>query len=303
MDVFISWSGTRSLQFARAIKEWLKDVLHGVTPWMSEHDIAAGSRWHLKLIEAIERSTFGVLCVTSESQSSPWMIFEAGALSRQVKLSSVVPILLDLPASELKSPLSQFQSVEATRDGIFQLTQTLNSCLPNPLEGDRLRRSFERCWPELEREIKSSLAIGPNETLPVVQTDRQLMEETLALVRGVFQAQIPVFTAGEGDQSVFVDVRPVCENDGTVVRVMIDDTTEVHHFLDQVYYAINRYGKIQPYKYGILWLLKDARTGHIFDQMGLEYCRSEGKVLDERRLNEVGIFPDARLIAYRIENA
>jgi len=89
MDVFISWSGDRSKALASALKELLPDAVQGVVAWMSDRDINAGSRWVEELNKKLDNTNFGVLCLTPENLGAPWLLFEAGSLSKRVSASSV----------------------------------------------------------------------------------------------------------------------------------------------------------------------------------------------------------------------
>lgn len=81
MRVFLSWSGERSRAAASALSELLPDVMPALSPWMSEHDIAAGARWGHELAVRLEDAGFGVICLTPENIGVPWLLYEAGALS------------------------------------------------------------------------------------------------------------------------------------------------------------------------------------------------------------------------------
>jgi hypothetical protein len=116
MKVFLSWSGERSKAVASALRDWLGLVLHYVTPWMSQHDIAAGERWSSEVAKELESCNFGIVCVTRDNLLAPWLLFEAGALSKQIAAGAVVPYLLDADFSDLlKSPLGLFQGKKAER--------------------------------------------------------------------------------------------------------------------------------------------------------------------------------------------
>ena len=122
MDVFISWSGERSKDLAHALRRWLKYVVQAAEPWMSEEDIGVGHRWNNEVSSQLETTDFGVLCVTPENADSTWLHFEAGALAKSLKSSRVVPVLLGMSKTDLRLPLSQFQSCEANRNGTREKT-------------------------------------------------------------------------------------------------------------------------------------------------------------------------------------
>jgi hypothetical protein len=82
MTVFISWSGERSKAAARALREWLPLVIHYVDPWMSDRDLSGGERWGVEVSRRLENSDFGVIVLTGDSINAPWILFEAGALSK-----------------------------------------------------------------------------------------------------------------------------------------------------------------------------------------------------------------------------
>jgi len=113
MKIFISWSGEHSREVAKALKEWLPYVIQETAPWMSEHDIDAGVRWSQRLAQVLEESAFGVVCLLADNQKAPWVLFEAGALSKSVKESRLIPYLIGMSAGDVEPPLSQFQSVQA----------------------------------------------------------------------------------------------------------------------------------------------------------------------------------------------
>src|SRR5687768_76505 len=123
MQIFISWSGARSRVAAEALRKWLPGVLQSVEPWVSGADIEAGARWHQALSVRLSECNFGVICLTPENLQSAWLLYEAGALSKVVDGSSVVPYLLGLRKADVEGPLAHFQSVEADPEGTLVLLQ------------------------------------------------------------------------------------------------------------------------------------------------------------------------------------
>ncbi len=121
---------------------------------MSDHDIAAGKRWGVELNKELEASNYGILCLTPENIAAPWLLFEAGALAKLVASSRVVPYLLFNP--NITGPLSQFQGVNADKEGTLKLVRGINQNLDKPLPDDRISRIFERAWPDLERKLQAT---------------------------------------------------------------------------------------------------------------------------------------------------
>jgi TIR domain len=101
VKVFLSWSGERSRIMAAALRDWLPLVLYYVRPWVSGKDIQAGERWSLEVGKKLEESNFGILCLTKDNLNAPWMLFEAGALSKAISTAAVCPYILDAEFREI----------------------------------------------------------------------------------------------------------------------------------------------------------------------------------------------------------
>src|SRR5262245_55813784 len=85
MKVFIHWSGDRSKQLAEAIREWLPMVLQFTKPYFSPADIDKGARWLTKSARSWSSQKIGIIAMTEENLTSPWIMFEAGAISKVVE--------------------------------------------------------------------------------------------------------------------------------------------------------------------------------------------------------------------------
>ena len=102
MKVFMSWSGSLSRRAAEILRDWLPNVLQAIEPWMSTDDIEKGTRWSLDVATELSKAKVGILCVTSDNLDSPWLYFEAGALSRAMDKTFVCPIP-DLVSTETET--------------------------------------------------------------------------------------------------------------------------------------------------------------------------------------------------------
>ena len=83
MKVFLSWSGDRSRLVAEALRDWLPDIINAVDPWMST-EIDKGTPSMQEIAAALKDCAFGIICVTPGNKLTPWINYEAGALSKAV---------------------------------------------------------------------------------------------------------------------------------------------------------------------------------------------------------------------------
>jgi hypothetical protein len=86
LDIFISWSGARSHAAAQALNNWLPQIVNAFTPWLSS-EIRKGSRWREELTNKLSDTTVGIICLTPSNLESPWILFEAGAISKAAEKS------------------------------------------------------------------------------------------------------------------------------------------------------------------------------------------------------------------------
>ncbi len=156
MKVFISWSGNNSHKAAEALREWLPLLFQNIEPWLSSSDIMAGMRWANELSENLDGIDFGILCLTQDNLNSPWILFEAGALSKSLQKGRVVPYLIGISPKDLnESPLSQFQCVSADKKGTKKLLLSIDESLETSTRPiSTLEKVFEKWWPELEENLK-----------------------------------------------------------------------------------------------------------------------------------------------------
>lgn len=183
MKVFISWSGDRSRSLARAFHEWLPLVLHYVEPWLSEADIEAGERWAQSVAEELAASNFGIICVTSENVTSPWVLFEAGALTKSLETSRVIPVLLDLEFSDISGPLAQFQAKKLSCAGVGEVIASIQSAAEQPIPEERAKQLFEGLWPQFEKKLETIPDDAPAERH--MRPQHEILEELVATVRSL----------------------------------------------------------------------------------------------------------------------
>jgi len=135
-------------------------MLQSVHPWFSPEDIDKGARWLHELSGQLEKQSFAVLCLTAENLTAPWLIFEAGALSKAIDSSRVCPLLLMMEPANVQGPLAQFQSTRTTKDDLKRLVATINKSQAAPLPDGQFETLFEVLWPRLESSIAAISSIG-----------------------------------------------------------------------------------------------------------------------------------------------
>lgn len=180
MQVFVSWSGPRSRAIAEALRTWLPRVIQSVRPWMSQEDISAGSRWLSEVSSLLDSSQVGILCVTPENQHNPWLLFEAGALSKSLELGRVCPVLFDITAGQLSGPLTQFQAQHLDKAGVLRILTALNGLTDAKLPEGELLEILEVWWPHLEMQLN---AIGPVQAPQETRSTQEQLDELLSLAR------------------------------------------------------------------------------------------------------------------------
>ena len=182
--IFISWSGELSKALGEAVRDWIPKVLQSVKPYFTPDDIEKGARWAKEIGEELSSSQLGIICLTQDNQHSPWILFEAGALSKNLEESKVCPILFNFDTTELKGPLSSFQATKFNRDEFKKLLESINnSCDETKLDQKSLDETFDMWWPKLEEKIKDILTQDNSNSRPKKRAERDILEEILELTR------------------------------------------------------------------------------------------------------------------------
>ena len=192
MEVFISWSGIRSQTVAEALHDWLPSVIQSVQPFMSAADIEKGARWPHDLATRLENAQFGLICLTPENLEAPWLLFEAGALSKSIEDSRVVPYLYGVSQTQLQGPLAQFQGAIADKSSTLEVMKSINGALGSEgLDMGRLELAFDTWWPQLGKALRQ--IPEPTGEPPPTRSDRDILEEILRVCRHLSRRSAPTF--------------------------------------------------------------------------------------------------------------
>lgn len=158
-------------------------VLHYVEPWLSHSDIEAGERWANEVAKELESSKFGIICITRENITSPWILFEAGALAKFMQEGRVIPLLLDIEFKDIAGPLAQFQAKKVEKTGLSDVVNSINQFSETKVPESRLAPLFENLWTSLEQkliDIPKTQALA-KQTRP----QHEILEELVSSIRGL----------------------------------------------------------------------------------------------------------------------
>ena len=185
MKIFISWSGNKSKNVATYLKSWIEQIIQAADPWISV-DIDKGKKWNGEIINELAESRVGIICLTRDNLNSPWILFEAGALSKASD-SYVCTFLLDISPTDLTGPLSIFQATKFNKEDIFKLLISINNNVKlsggKNLTNENLKSLFKVFYPQLEEELNKIISATGTESKEEIRTDRELLEEAVQLLR------------------------------------------------------------------------------------------------------------------------
>lgn len=186
MKLFISWSGELSKEIAEIFRQWIPGVIQAAKPYYSPDDITKGTRWSSEISKELDSSKIGIICLTKENLESPWIMFEAGALSKNLEKSKVCPLLFGIEPSDIKGPLVQFQAAKFSKKEMKKVIKMMNEELDSTsLENDVLDSVFEMWWPKLQEQIEKAVEKARNDDNTDLRSERDLLEEVLTLTRGL----------------------------------------------------------------------------------------------------------------------
>jgi TIR domain len=187
MEVFISWSGEDSRQLALVLKDWISNVIQIIDCWVASDDIENGEIWATESAQKLETCDIGIICLTKENYQAPWINFEAGALSREVE---VWTLLLDLKSTDIKGPLAQFPSAIATnKQDMWKLIKTINENSPvNKIKDSILTNAFNMWWEKYFNSVNAIIPLVATQSKnEQVRSNEDFLEEILFSVRDLLK--------------------------------------------------------------------------------------------------------------------
>jgi hypothetical protein len=196
MKLFICWSGEPSHKIALALRDWIPAVVPSITPWVSSEDIRKGTRWGAELAKQLEDAFYGAICLTPDNIREPWLLFEAGALSKAVGESRVFPLLFGVDPGQLPGPLAQFQVTTYEKEDVRKFMHSLNEAPGyQSTPPEQLNRVFEYSWHGLQGKLdpllKKVLKLSAEASKDVSESTgtATLLESVLESVEGTVSAK------------------------------------------------------------------------------------------------------------------
>jgi hypothetical protein len=213
-NIFISWSGERSKLIAEAFREWIPMVIQAAKPWMSRADIDKGSRGLAEVAKALDDMKVGITCLTPENLTAPWILYEAGALSKTIGDATrlCTYLLGGLKNQDIEPPLGQFQHTSPEKEDTRHLIHTINKAVgeDDPLSEKTLDAIFDQFWPVLAKALKAFPEAPPEavNSRPMEDMVAEILEFTRAETNRRQRQPFYYFASAEPSDVVTLSHRP-----------------------------------------------------------------------------------------------
>lgn len=207
-NIFISWSGELSKNIAEELRKWIPSVLQFAKPYFTPSDVEKGTKWSSEISQKLSDTHVGIICLTPDNHQKPWILFEAGALSKDLDNSRLCSVLFGMDNSDLSGPLTTFQTTAFNKADFKKLIATVNDAGGEAkLARDTFEEVFEMWWPKLEKKINEILANEGTTEKTSLRTEREILQEILSLSRltaSKTKSKSAEFSAGALDHIISV---------------------------------------------------------------------------------------------------
>jgi hypothetical protein len=151
MKIFISWSKTYSGEIAKALQTWLEEAFESkITTFISSEGIESGKDWFREISDQLGECELGILVLTPENINSPWIMYEAGALSTK---KAIIPVLFERSADRVEGPISKRNHVTYSKKGFKKLLIDMNKHINAGVSAKALNAFIETEWDYLQKKI------------------------------------------------------------------------------------------------------------------------------------------------------
>lgn len=152
--------------YAEALRDLLNDLFNDCGAWISTRDLNFGSQILESIRSKISVAKVGIFCATPENATSPWLMFEAGAIfsgtntdetSGESSYKRVIVIFFGGSFSELgETPLKFLYALGPSKEDFLKLAFELNELRINGQHQSRipLEKGFNFLWSNFEQRIQ-----------------------------------------------------------------------------------------------------------------------------------------------------
>lgn len=189
MNIFLSRSGDASAAVGEVLKDWLR-LQNDCYEVNTSDDIPKGTAWHDELCKMLNKTDFGIVCLTQKNQKSTWINFEVGAVLHRFgddKTQRLSPFMLDCDRPDPGSPLYHLQGTTRKRSDIGRLLRDMNAVSEKPISLEFLDQKLKMTWNQLNDALDEILGAVEPEALgsppdPVAMRTLENVEELLRIV-------------------------------------------------------------------------------------------------------------------------
>jgi hypothetical protein len=230
MKAFISWSGELSKELGEIFSKWIPSVLQSVKPYFTPEGVEKGARWSTEIAKELEESRIGIIILTRENLLEPWIMFEAGALSKELERSRICPVLFGVANSDLVGPLVQFQATSFRKEEMKKLVKSINNaCDENKLADSIVDNVFEKWWPDLEEQVGVAMGKERENEDKKSRSDRAIIEEILDLSRASVsrnRVELSEYLAPETIDQLYITYRELRDSIKSKDLVMLESACD-----------------------------------------------------------------------------
>lgn len=160
LEIFISWGKEPADQIANLLRKLISKIFpEEVSVFVSDspnHGIESGEDFRISLKSKLQKSDFGILILTEYNYGRPWLMYEAGALSK-AEHARVVPIVFSEVERKMESPINSFNHLKNTFDDFLKLMITIKKRYHNSTEinsEQNLKTNLSNYWNNFDKNYK-----------------------------------------------------------------------------------------------------------------------------------------------------
>jgi len=130
-----------------------------------------------------------LVVLTKGNQDSPWLNYESGALAKTLPDdpdTRLNALLIDMEASDVITPLKNFQNTAFNKDDFYKAFKQLNDLTEVPLSESAVSGIYEMWWPKLDEKVQKILTRPKPVDLHKPERDQgDMLKEILSLTRSI----------------------------------------------------------------------------------------------------------------------